>query len=359
MLYEVITKFYIVGSRKKLPLLEDLEIVDVAAEGNSIGKYNDMVVFVPGVVPGDLADVQIIRKRRNYMEGFVVNLKKESELRVPAFCSHFGVCGGCKWQNLPYEKQLYFKQKQVCDNLERIGKIALPEVLPIVGAKEQTHYRNKLEFTFSESRWLTANEIAASDEIQERRALGFHVPGRFDRIMDISNCYLQDNRSNAIRNAIRDFTLAQGYSYYHQRANQGLMRNLIIRNTSLDEWMVIVVFQHRDEERIEALMGFIREQFPFITSLNFVVNPKLNDTIFDLDVEVYAGSDHIFEDLDGLKFKIGPKSFFQTNSSQAQVLYRITRDFAALTGREIVYDLYTGTGTIANYLARNASYNFV
>lgn len=342
------------GRKKKLPVIERLEITDLAAEGKSIGRVNEMVVFVPGLIPGDIADVQITRKRRNWMEGYAVTLHKASADRIDAFCKHFGLCGGCKWQHLPYEKQLYYKQKQVRDNLERIGKTEIPEIRPILGSEKQRYYRNKLEYTFSESRWLTPEEIQGEEAISDRRALGFHIPGKFDRILNIERCYLQEERSDSLRNAIREFTLENDYSYYHQRGNAGLMRNLIIRNTSLDEWMVIVVFREEIRDKIAALMDHIREGFPFITSLNYVINPKLNDTIHDLEVTCYAGRDHLFETLGGLKFKIGPKSFFQTNTLQAEQLYRHALEFAGLTGEETVYDLYTGTGTIANYVAGHA-----
>jgi 23S rRNA (uracil1939-C5)-methyltransferase len=312
-----------------------------------------MVVFVPGLVPGDIADVQINRKKKNFMEGFVVNLRKPSEVRVDPVCKHFGVCGGCKWQQLPYEKQLFYKQKQVEDNLQRIGKVELPEINTIAGSKEQYEYRNKLEYTFSATRWLSEEEIQSGVEINDRRALGFHIPGKFDRVIDIEKCHLQLDLSNRIRNSVKEFTLRNDYTYYHQRNNEGFMRNLIVRNTSLDEWMVVVVFHLNEDKMIADLMEQLKSGFPEITSLMYVINPKVNDTIHDLDVELYSGRDHIFEQLDGLKFKIGPKSFFQTNSKQAQELYRITREFADLNGDEVVYDLYTGTGTIANYLAKN------
>lgn len=340
------------GRKKKLPLLKDLEILDFAAQGKSLGKVDNQVVFVPGLVPGDIADVQVKRKRKNYMEGFLVALKKPSSLRIDPVCNHFGVCGGCKWQHLHYDKQLEFKQRQVEENLKRIGKTELPPINTIIGSEQELYYRNKLEFTFSDTRWLTGQEIDSGENIQDRRALGFHIPGKFDRILNITNCYLQDELSNRIRNEVRRFTLDNGYSYYHQRNNSGLMRNVIIRNTNLNEWMVIVVFQNNDQELIEKLMSHIRDNFPEITSLLYVINPKLNDTIHDLDAQLYAGRDHIFEELHGLKFKIGPKSFFQTNSRQAGVLYETVLRMANLRGDETVYDLYTGTGTIANYVAK-------
>lgn len=340
-----------VGRKKKLPLLENLEIIDVAAEGKAIARADNMVVFIPGLVPGDIADVQVNRKRKNYMEGFVVRLKKPSDIRVEPVCKHFGICGGCKWQHLPYDKQLYFKQKQVQDNIQRIGKVDLPEINPIIGSLKQYEYRNKLEFTFSATRWLDEEEVQSDKEITNRRALGFHILGKFDRVMDVERCYLQHDLSNRIRNSIKEFTLRNNYTYYHQRENIGFMRNLIVRNTLLGEWMVVVVFHFDEERMIQNLMEHIGSNFPEITSLMYVINPKVNDTIHDLEVMLFSGRDHIFEELDGLKFIIGPKSFFQTNSQQALELYRITKEFAELNKNEIVYDLYTGTGTIAIYLA--------
>lgn len=341
------------GRKKKLPLIENLEITAIAAEGKSIGKVEDMVVFVPGVVPGDVADVQVTRKKKKYMEGFLVKLRKKSDLRSEPFCSHFGTCGGCRWQNLPYEQQLKFKQQQVVDHLTRIGKVSIPEVRPIIGSGSDKYYRNKLEYTFSKNRWLSEDEIKTEEEIPERRALGFHMPGKFDRILNIDTCYLQDDLSNKIRNAVRKFTLQNGYSYFHHRFNNGLMRNLMIRNTTIGEWMVVVVFYEPEQEKIDQLMQYIRDTFPQITSLMYMINTKVNDTVQDLEAISYSGRDHIFEELMGLRFKIGPKSFFQTNSAQTKVLYQTALDFAQLMGDEIVYDLYTGTGTIAAFVARH------
>lgn len=341
------------GRKKKLPLLEHIEITDVAAEGKALAKVEDMVVFVSGLVPGDIADIQINRKRKNYMEGFVVKLQKPSSIRIEPACQHFGVCGGCKWQHLPYEKQLFYKQKQVEDNLQRIGKIDLPVIDPILGSQLQYDYRNKLEYTFSATRWLSDEEIKSDQEIADRRALGFHIPGKFDRVLGIEKCHLQKDLSNRIRNRVKEFTLQNNYSFYHQRNNEGFMRNLIVRNTTLGEWMVVLVFNEKEEFLIRNLMEHLSDNFPEITSLMYVINPKMNDTIHDLEVSLYSGRDHIFEELDGLRFKIGPKSFFQTNSQQALELYRVTKSFADLTGDEVVYDLYTGTGTIAAYLAKD------
>jgi len=340
-----------VGRRKKLPVIEDLEITDFAAEGKSLARFNNIVVFVQGMVPGDIADIQITRQRKKYMEGYAVKLKKESDDRMVPFCSHFGTCGGCKWQILAYEKQLMYKQQQVSDHLHRIAKVSVPEIKPIIGSQNQQFYRNKLEYTFSSSRWLNDEEIKSGVEFIDRRALGFHLPGKFDRILNIDKCYLQHDFSNQIRNKVREFTIENNYDYYNQRSNSGLMRNLIIRNSGMGEWMVIVVFQNDDRDKIIPLMNLLKSEFPSITSLLYVINPKLNDTINDLEIHLYSGRDHIFEKLNGLIFKIGPKSFFQTNTAQTLELYKLALKFAKLNGNEFVYDLYTGTGTIANFIA--------
>ncbi len=342
-------------ARKKkanYPLIEALEIETIAAEGKALGHYNDMVVFVPMAVPGDVVDVQIRSKRRRFMEGTVVNYRKRSPLRVEPRCEHYGVCGGCKWQHLPYEEQLQFKQEQVSEQLRRIGRIELPETTPILGSKQIFFYRNKLEFTFSDKRWLTTEEVASGADLGDLRALGFHIPGLFDKVLDIRKCWLQPDPSNEIRMAVRAFCIQHDYPFYNVREHTGLMRNLIIRTASTGEVMVIVVFALDDRERIEALMTYVSERFPQITSLMYVVNTKLNDTIGDQQVVLFRGRDHIFEQMEGLRFKIGPKSFYQTNSAQAYELYKVAREFAALEGDEIVYDLYTGTGTIANFVAR-------
>lgn len=343
-------------ARKKkanYPLIEALEIETIAAEGKALGHYNDVVVFVPMTVPGDVVDVQIRSKRRRFMEGTVVRYVKQSPLRVDPRCEHYGVCGGCKWQHLPYEEQLRFKQEQVNDQLTRIGRIELPEARPIIGSEKTFFYRNKLEYTFSDKRWLTTEEVSSGAEIAESRALGFHIPGLFDKVLDIRRCYLQPDPSNDIRLAVKDFCLENDYSFYNVREHSGLMRNLIIRTASTGEVMVIVVFAADSPEKIEALLKHLSERFPPITSLMYVVNSKFNDTIGDQQVVLFRGRDHIFEQMEGLRFKIGPKSFYQTNSDQAYELYKVTREFAGLTGGEVVYDLYTGTGTIANFVARS------
>ena len=342
-------------ARKKqpYPLIEGLEIIDIAAEGKSLGKYNDVVVFVPMTVPGDVVNVQINNKRRRFMEGYVTEYITRSPLRVEPFCEHFGTCGGCKWQNLPYKQQLHQKQKQVEDQLVRIGRIDIPEIAPILGSEKTQYYRNKLEFTFSSKRWMTREEIDSGEAIENPDALGFHIPGMFDKILDVRHCWLQPDPSNPIRLAVRDFCLENGYQFYDHRQHTGYMRNLIVRTASTSETMVIVVFARPDTEKQNALLEHIAERFPELTSLMYVVNPKLNDTIHDLPINEFYGRNHIFEEMEGLRFKIGPKSFYQTNSEQAYHLYRITREFAGLEPDDVVYDLYTGTGTIANFVARS------
>lgn len=341
------------GTKKKLPLVENLEVTDIAAEGKSIARLDNMVVFIPGLVPGDIANVQISRRRKKYMEGYVVELKKKSANRNEPFCGHFGTCGGCKWQILPYEQQLLFKEKQVVDQLQRIGKTAIPAINPIIGSPQQQFYRNKLEFTYTASRWLTAEEIKSGKEVEDKRGLGFHLPGKYNRVLNIDQCFLQHDRSNQIRNAIREFTIKNNYEYNNPVTQTGFLRNLIIRNTEFGEWMVIVVFRYEDTKRIHRLMDMIRNDFPFITSLHYVINSKLNDTINDLEIHLFSGRDHIFEELTGMKFKIGPRSFFQTNTLQARKLYKIVLKFAELNDDELVYDLYTGTGTIAIFIAQH------
>ncbi len=341
--------------RKQLPLIENAEITEVAAEGKALAKVDGLAVFVPYAVPGDVADIQLFRKRSSFAEGRVVKFRKYSEKRINALCSHFGICGGCKWQMLPYAEQLKWKQKQVEDNLTRIGKVELPEISPILGAPETIFYRNKLEFTFSSKRWLTEEELSSSEDFKQMNGLGFHIPGMFDKVLDIDTCWLQSDVSNRIRNSVREFCLENGYSFFDLRKQEGLMRTLMIRTASTGELMVIVVFFYEDKEKIEKLLRFLMDEFPEITSLLYVINPKANDTITDREVFVGYGNDYIYEEMEGLRFKIGPKSFYQTNSRQAYNLYKVARDFAALTGHEMVYDLYTGTGTIANFVAKNAA----
>ena len=340
--------------RKQLPLLEKVPVTGVAAEGKAIARVDGLTVFVPFAVPGDVADIRLTKKKSNYAEGKVTRFESFSENRAEAFCEHFGTCGGCKWQILPYGEQLKHKQKQVEDHLTRIGKVELPEISPILGAPETTFYRNKLEFTFSDKRWLTEKEISSGSEPRQMDALGFHIPGMFDKVLDINKCWLQDDLSNRIRNATRQFCLKNNFSFFDLRNQSGLMRTLILRNTSVGEWMVMVVFYEDDAEKREMLLNFLAGKFPQITSLLYIINRKANDTITDQEVICWKGRDYVVEEMEGLQFKIGPKSFYQTNSRQAYNLYKVVREFAGLSGSERVYDLYTGTGTIANFVARNA-----
>ena len=338
--------------RKELPFIEGLEITTLAAEGKAIGHYEGMVVFVPMTVPGDVVDVQVRAKHRRFMEGVVVNFVKRSEMRCEPVCEHFGVCGGCKWQNLPYEEQLRHKTVQVRDQLTRIGKLELPEISPCLGSAEQLYYRNKLEFTFADRRWLTYEEIAEGGDIAPTPALGFHVPNMFDKVLDIKKCYLQADPSNAIRDFVKQYCLENGYSFHNVREHQGLMRGIIIRTASTGDIMVSVVFNENDQPKIKALLSALQEQFPQITSLIYFVNEKWNDSLTDQVPICFSGNDHIFEEMEGLRFKVGPKSFYQTNSAQAYELYKVTREFADLKPEDTLYDLYTGTGTIANFCAR-------
>ncbi len=341
-------------NKTKNEVFENVVIIDVAAEGNAIAKVGEMVVFVPSAVPGDVCDVQILRKRKRYCEGRILNFKKYSPDRISPSCIHFGTCGGCKWQHLPYPKQLYYKQKQVGDQLSRIGRIELPEILSIIGSENEYFYRNKLEFTFSNRRWLSPNEMGQELTAAQKVALGFHVPGLFDKVIDIEKCWLQPEPSNAIRNAIRNFALERELEYFDIRAKQGFLRNITVRTSSTGEVMVIVAFFREEEENRVALLEMLKNQFPSITSLLYVINEKGNDTLTDQEIITYHGNDFIYEEMEGLKFKIGPKSFYQTNSNQACRLYDVVRNLAKLTGNEVVYDLYTGTGTIANFVAKNA-----
>ena len=346
-------------SRKKkaLPLLEKVTITDVAAEGKALAKVNDLVVFVPYVVPGDVVDLQVKRKKNKYAEAVAVKFHEYSSQRAVPFCQHYGVCGGCKWQCLSYEDQIKYKQKQVTDNLTRIGKVELPEISPILGSEKTQFYRNKLEFTFSDKRWLTEEEVKAEVKYEQMNAVGFHIPGAFDKVLAIEKCWLQDDISNQIRNTIRDYAYEHNFAFYNIRNHEGVLRNLMIRTSSTGELMVLLqvrVSKDKDLEQTKELLAHVADKFPQITSLLYVINNKQNDTINDLDVEVFKGNDHIFEEMEGLRFKVGPKSFYQTNSEQAYNLYKVARDFAGLTGDELVYDLYTGTGTIANFVSRKA-----
>lgn len=340
--------------KSKYPQIDGLEITDIAAEGKSLGKYNDIVVFVPHTVPGDVVDVQINNKRRRFMEGYVVNFVKRSPIRVEPFCKHYGECGGCKWQALPYPMQLEYKQRQVEDQLRRLGKIELPEISPIIGSERSEYYRNKLEFTFSNKRWVPRSEVAAGAATGDGNALGFHIPGMFDKVLDVEWCHLQAEPSNAIRLAVKRLAEEQGLEFYNLRDHQGFLRNIIIRTATTGQVMVTVVFARDDAERRAALLDALIREFPQITSLNYIVNEKLNDSIGDQEVFCYAGKPYMEERMEHLTFRVNPKSFYQTNSEQAYNLYKVAREFAELTGNEVVYDLYTGTGTIANFVAARA-----
>ncbi len=340
--------------RKAKPLITNVHIEKVAAEGKSIAYVDEKVLFVPNTVPGDVVDVQVTRKRTSFMEGVVTRFVELSPLRCAPLCDHFGICGGCKWQNLPYERQLEFKQSEVVENLTRIGKAELHDIRPIIGSEHTTEYRNKLEFAFCNRRYLTDEEIKSGEKIAPSPAAGFHIPGRFDRVLDIEKCHLQPSPSNEIRNFIKRYAIDNHLTLFNVREHVGLLRNLIIRTASTGEVMVILSLMSGDEEKRSALLDAIVAEFPTITSLIYVINDKFNDTIGDLETVVWYGRDHIFEEMEGLRFKIGPKSFYQTNSQQAYRLYSKVREFAGLEGNEVVYDLYTGTGTIALFLARNA-----
>lgn len=346
-------------SRKKkpFPILENITIEDVAAEGKCIARVDDMVVFVPFVVPGDVVDLQIRRKKHHYCEAEVARFVKYSDIRETPMCQHFGVCGGCKWQNLPYAEQLKAKQKQVYDQLSRIGKVALPEFRPIMGSVKTREYRNKLEFGCSNKRWLTREQVQSGATFDTMNAIGFHITGAFDKILPIEHCDLMDDLHNRIRNAIRDYALATGMTFFDLREQHGLLRDIVIRNSNTGEWMVLIQFHFEhdgDEEQAKALLQNLTEQFPEISTLLYVDNQKCNDTFGDLPVVTYKGSGFIYEEMENLRFKVGPKSFYQTNTEQAFHLYSVAREFAGLTGKELVYDLYTGTGTIANFVARSA-----
>lgn len=338
--------------RKELPVVENVEITGVAAEGKSIARVDDMVVFIPYGAPGDVVNIKLDKKKRSYAEAHIVDMVKPSPDRVTPACEHFGVCGGCKWQHIPYESQLRYKRDQVVDALTRIAKVEIPEVNPTLGSKETFCYRNKLEYTFSCKCWITFEDLRSGREIADRNALGFHIPGAFDKVLDIKKCWLQDDLSNRIRLFVRQYALAKGYEFYDIKAQQGLMRTLMVRIASTGEVMLIVVFARPEQEKIDDLMGAIAAEFPEITSLLYVVNQKVNDTIADQEVITYRGRDYINEEMEGLQFRIGPKSFYQTNSLQAYELYKVARRMACLKPDDLVYDLYTGTGTIANFVAR-------
>lgn len=343
--------------KKPLPLLENITITDVAAEGKAIAKVDNLVIFVPYAVPGDVVDLQIKRKKHSYAEAEVVKVHQYSDKRVKPFCKHFGICGGCKWQCLSYEDQLFYKQKQVVDNLTRIGKVEIPEVSPILGSKHIKEYRNKLEFGFSNKKWLTQEVISSGQKFDNMDAVGFHIPGAFDKILDIDQCLLMSDINNRLRNSIREYAISHQLSFYDLRAQTGLLRNMMLRTSATGEIMLLMQFCIRtDEEQSQAnqVLAHVHTNFPEVTSLLWVNNLKCNDTIGDLDIQTYAGTDYIYETMENLRFKVGPKSFYQTNTEQAYELYKVARNFAGLTGNELVYDLYTGTGTIANFVAKQA-----
>ena len=352
VLLHKISLSYMGRKRKELPVVENVEITGVAAEGKSIARVDDMVVFIPYGAPGDVVNIKLDKKKRSYAEAHIVDMVKPSPDRVTPACEHFGVCGGCKWQHIPYESQLRYKRDQVVDALTRIAKVEIPEVNPTLGSKETFCYRNKLEYTFSCKCWITFEDLRSGREIANRNALGFHIPGAFDKVLDIKKCWLQDDLSNRIRLFVRQYALAKGYEFYDIKAQQGLMRTLMVRIASTGEVMLIVVFARPEQEKIDDLMGAIAAEFPEITSLLYVVNQKVNDTIADQEVITYRGRDYINEEMEGLLFRIGPKSFYQTNSLQAYELYKVARRMACLKPDDLVYDLYTGTGTIANFVAR-------
>ncbi|MGS4347017.1 23S rRNA (uracil(1939)-C(5))-methyltransferase RlmD [Myroides odoratus] len=336
-------------------VFENVEVLDAGAKGVSVAKAPDgKVIFIPNVVPGDVVDIQTVKKRKAYYEGIAINIHSYSKNRIEPVCQHFGACGGCKWQNMSYEQQLFYKNQEVQNNLKRIGKIELPEFEPILGSEKTLFYRNKMEFSFSNARWLTPEEIASGDEIGKENALGFHIPKMWDKILDIQKCHLQQDPSNAIRNEIRSFANANNLSFFNPREQEGLLRTLMIRTSSIGEIMVMIQFFHDNKLERELLLDHLAAQFPEITSLQYVINGKANDTIYDQDVMLYKGRDYILEEMEGLKFSINAKSFYQTNSDQAYELYKITRDYAELTGNELVFDLYTGTGTIAQFVSKKA-----
>ena len=338
--------------------MEQVTITDVAAEGKALARVNDMVVFVPYVVPGDVVDLQVKRKKHSYAEAVAVKFHAYSPLRSEPFCKHFGICGGCKWQCLNYEEQLRYKQKQVTDNLTRIGKIELPEISPILGSEQTREYRNKLEFTFSNKRWLTQEEVEQDVKYDQMNAVGFHIPGAFDKVLAIDECHLMDDICNRIRNGVRDYAYEHGYTFFDLRSQEGMLRNMMIRVVDEGPGLMVVmqfkIVDSAEEVLMKQLLQYMADTWPEITSLMYVINNKCNDTIGDLPVHTFRGADHIIEQMEGLKFKVGPKSFYQTNSRQAYNLYKVAREFAGLTGNELVYDLYTGTGTIANFVSRQA-----
>lgn len=347
--------FYRMRKKNRRQVFENVEVLDAGAKGKTIGKAPDgRVIFLTNAVPGDVVDVQTTKKRKAYFEGVATEFHTLSDKRVEPQCQHFGVCGGCKWQDMGYRHQLFYKQKEIENNLKRIGHVELPEILPILGSKKQYFYRNKMEFSFSDSRWLTLGEIRSGEEILDRNALGFHIPGMWDKILDIKKCHLQPDPSNAIRTEVKQFANDQGITFFNPNTQKGLLRTLMIRTASTGEVMVLVQFSKDQVDQRNLLLSHIARTFPEITALLYVINTKQNDTIYDQEIICHSGRDHIFEEMEGFRFKINAKSFYQTNSEQAYELYKVVRDFADLQGDELVYDLYTGTGTIAQFVAKNA-----
>ena len=345
------------GKRKTTDkiVFTNVDVLDAGAKGVSVAKAPDgKVIFIPNVVPGDVVDVQTFKKRKAYYEGKAVHFHEYSADRVIPQCQHFGSCGGCKWQNMQYEKQLFYKNREVYNHLKRIGKVELPEFEPIKGSEKQFYYRNKMEFSFSNARWITEEESKSGEEIDNRNALGFHIPRMWDKILDITHCHLQEDPSNMIRNSVREFAIKHNLAFFNPREHSGLLRTLMIRTASTGEIMVLIQFFDNNKEERELILNHLAEQFPGITSLQYVINQKANDTLYDQDIKLFKGRDYILEQMEGLSFSINAKSFYQTNSDQAYELYSITRDFAGLTGEELVYDLYTGTGTIAQFVSRKA-----
>lgn len=340
--------------KKELPVIESLEILSVGAEGKAVARHDDLVVFVPYAAPGDVADVKIDKKKHSYAEGHIERMVKPSPLRVEPFCEHFGVCGGCRWQHLPYQEQLKAKQQQVEDALHRIAKVEMPEITPILGSEQTVAYRNKMEYTFSNKKWLTWEQMRSGEEFADRDAAGFHIPGAFDKVLDINRCHLQDDLGNRLRLHVKQYAREHSLSFFDLRAQTGLLRTMMIRIVSTGEVMVVLSFGEDNPGQIKGVLDDLRTSFPEITSLMYVVNTKANDTIADLDIQLHSGRAYIEEEMEGLRFRIGPKSFYQTNSHQAYNLYKVAREYAGLTGEELVYDLYTGTGTIANFVAPQA-----
>ena len=340
--------------KKSIQILEKVRITDIGAEGNAVARVDDLVVFVPMLIPGDIADIRVLRKRKRFSEGKAIHFHEYSKDRIVPLCLHFGVCGGCKWQHLPYKLQLFYKEKQVRDSLTRIGKTQIPEINPIIGSDEQYRYRNKLEYTFSDRQWLTEEQVKSGLEISNENVLGFHIPGVFDKVLGIRECHLQPEPTNYIRNEVNQYSKSKGLAYLNIRDHTGFLRNLIVRNNLAGDVMLIVVFNYEDESSRKELLDFINSKHPEIKSLMYIINSKKNDSLSDQEVILYKGADHLMEKMDGLNFRISPKSFYQTNTKQALKLYKTAKAFAGLTGNEIVYDLYTGTGTIANYVADTA-----